>query len=60
LFNGEKNKMRVRTNIKAGGLIQDVSQRAEDIVKEINHRLNKPRVSVSGWGDVRGSQDKNA
>jgi hypothetical protein len=52
--------MKVRTNIKAGSLLQDAAQQADDIFKKVNRSLNKPRVSVYRWGDVRGSQDNNA
>ena len=51
--------MKVRTNIKAGSLVQDASQQADDIFKKVNQGLNKPRVSISRWGDVRESQVKN-
>jgi len=51
--------MKVRTKIKAGNLVQDASQQVDDIFKKVNQRLKKPRVSISRWGDVRGSQVKN-
>ena len=51
--------MKVRTNIKAGSLAKGASQQADDIIKKVNQRLNKPRVSISRWGDVRESQVKN-
>jgi hypothetical protein len=47
--------MKVRTNIKAGNIVQDAIQQVEDVYKEINQRLNKTRVSISGWEGGRGS-----
>lgn len=52
--------MKVRTDIKAGNLIQDAFQQVDDIYKQINQRMNKSRVSISRWGDVRGSQVNNS
>jgi hypothetical protein len=55
----ERRKMKVRTDIKAGSLVQNATQQADDIFKKINRKLNKPRVSISRWGDVQESQVNN-
>lgn len=51
--------MKVRTNIKAGNLVQDTLQKVDDLYQEVNQMLNKSRVSVSRWGDVQGSNNNN-
>ena len=51
--------MKVRTDIKAGSLVQNASQQADDLFKKVNRKLNKPRVSISRWVDVQESQVNN-